>query len=121
MKSHANFNCLIILFIVGVLLSCTKSDIPTEIDDDYQALTAPKILYGCTNKYPYVLACALKGEWTAEECMDDAVRNNRLEEEVDFTRYATDSTQGNLYTYQEMLDLNEAKCMGTFEIIKEEQ
>ncbi|MDQ6978721.1 MAG: hypothetical protein Q9M09_00930 [Mariprofundaceae bacterium] len=109
------------IIVTCTLASCSKSNVPTEIYDDYKALDAPKILYGCTNEYPYVLACALEGTLTPEACMDDAVQNDRLAEEVNFTRYSADSTQGNLYSYQEMLDLAEAKCMGVFEIIKEEQ
>jgi len=102
------------------LASCSKSDVPVEIYDSYRSLEAPKILYGCTTEYPYVLACALEGKLTPEACMDDAVRNDRLEEEVSYTRYGTDSTRGNLYNYQEMVALAEAKCMGSFEIIKNE-
>jgi len=100
--------------------SCSKNDVPAEIYDNYKALEAPKILYGCTTEYPYVLACALEGKLTPEACMDDAVRNDRLEEEVSYTRYGADSTRGNLYNYEEMVALAEAKCMGSFEIIKNE-
>jgi|UPI000362FA4C hypothetical protein len=121
--SNPNLMYIIIglIIVINVLASCSKHDVPREISDSYASLDAPKILYGCTSEYPYVLACALKGEMTAEACMDDAVRNDRLEEEVSYTRYGTDSTQGNLYNFQEMLALAEAKCMGTFEVIKKEQ
>ncbi len=116
-----NKNIAIIISMLFLASCGNPGDISDEDYKKYKDLGAPKLLYSCTREYPWVLVCALEGGKTSEECIDEAVKTDRLTEQVTHSKVGYSAGIGMGATYNKLLTEAKEECEGEFKILESKE
>lgn len=113
-----------IIFASIMLTSCgNPGDVSDEEYKKYKELGAPKILYSCTRTYNWLMVCTVeaKDRGSSRDCVDEAIKNNRLKEEVKRTEVGYSAGIGIGATYNKLLTDSKKECEGEFKVLESKE